>query len=127
MFVLKLPCAGNIAWVLLAMLLMAVVAVLFGALLSIFANNEFQMIQMVPTTIVPQVFFSGLIELDTMPYHLGNICYVMPIYYGCATIKKVMVEGAGFGGIWPLLLVLLCLILLLAALNTFALRKYRRI
>jgi len=48
---------------------------------------------MIPFTIIPQVFFSGLIPLDLIPYHLGNLSYIMPIYYGAAAIKGVMVYG----------------------------------
>jgi ABC-2 type transport system permease protein len=76
---------------------------------------------------IPQIFFSGLIPLDTIPYHLGNLGYVMPIFYGCSAIKEVMRVGSGLGAIYPYLLALLGYIVVLNVLNTLALKKYRRI
>lgn len=126
-FILKLSSVGNIGWVLLAMDLLAVTAVLFGATISIFASSELQVVQMIPFTIIPQVFFSGLIPLDLIPYHLGNLSYIMPIYYGAAAIKGVMVYGDGFFEIWGYLLGLIVYALLLYLLNTQALRKFRKL
>jgi len=126
-YVLNLNSIGNIGWILLAMVLLAVTAVSFGAMISVFASSELQVVQMIPFTIIPQVFFSGLIPLDLIPYHLGNLCYIMPIYYGVAAIKGVMVYGDGFLQIWPYLLGLIVYALLLYLLNTQALKKFRRL
>ena len=126
-YVLGLFNAGNIVWVILIMLLLAISAVAFGQLLSIFANTEFQLVQFFPIAIIPQVFFSGIIPIDTIPYHLGNLCYIMPIYYGCSAIKEVMLLGNGFASIWPFMLALLAYIFGLSLLNTVALKKYRKL
>jgi ABC-2 type transport system permease protein len=126
-FVLGVSCQGDALWVVLLMVLMAVAAVSFGAMLSIFANSEFQVLQFIPIVLVPQIFFSGLIPLDTIPYGLGNICYITPVYYGCAAIKRVMIENAGFSAIWPFALALLAYTAVLVAINTAALKKYRRL
>jgi ABC-2 type transport system permease protein len=126
-FVLQLSSAGNIGWVLLTMVLLAVTAVSFGATISIFASSELQVVQMIPFTIIPQVFFSGLIPLDTIPYQLGNLSYIMPIYYGAAAIKSVMVYGDGFLQIWGYLLGLLMYAFLLYQINTQALKKFRKL
>jgi ABC-2 type transport system permease protein len=126
-YALGLHSEGNVLLVILVMLLLAVAAVAFGELISIFANNEFQVVQMIPIAIIPQIFFSGLIPLDTIPYNLGYLCYIMPIYYGCAAIKEVMIVGEGFGAIYPFILALLAYIIVLSALNTMALRKYRKL
>jgi len=124
-YVLKLACEGSIFWVMLTMVMMAVVAVSFGSLVSIFSTTELQVVQIVPVAVIPQVFFSGLIPLDTIPYGLGNLCYLTPVYYGCTAIKKVMVEGGGIGAIWPFLLGLVVFTCVLGFLNTRALKKYR--
>ncbi|QHW31076.1 ABC transporter permease [Paenibacillus rhizovicinus] len=126
-FVLGLSSEGFIGWILLTMVLLAVTAVSFGAMISVFASSELQVVQLIPLTIVPQVFFSGLVPLDTIPYHLGNLCYVMPIYYGAAAIKGVMIYGNGFTHIWPYLLGLVGYSLILYALNTQALKKFRKL
>jgi len=126
-YALGVTCAGNVLWVVLTMLLLAITAVAFGELISIFANTEFQVVQFIPIAIIPQIFFSGLIPLDTIPYHLGNLGYIMPIFYGSMAIKEVMRVGNGFGAIWPYLLALVGYIAGLSILNTLALKKYRKI
>ena len=126
-FVLQLSNAGNIGWVLLTMVLLAVTAVSFGATISIFAGSELQVVQLIPFTIIPQVFFSGLIPLDLIPYHLGNLSYLMPIYYGAAAIKGVMVYGDGFPEIWGHLAGLTGYALVLYLINTQALKKFRKL
>lgn len=126
-YVLHLTCAGNPIWVVVSMLLTAISAVSFGATISIFATTEFQVVQLIPIAIIPQIFFSGLIPLDTIPYRLGNLCYLTPIYYGCSAIKKVMVEGTGLSSIWPLMAALLGYTFILCVINTIALKKYRNI
>ncbi|TCI42906.1 ABC transporter permease [Exiguobacterium sp. SH3S2] len=124
-YVLGLTSLGNIGWVFLVMILMAGTAVLFGATISVFARSELQVVQMIPFTIIPQVFFSGLIPLDLIPYGLGNLSYAMPIFYGATAIKEVMVYGSGFAGIWGYVLGLIVYAGVLYLLNMRALGKYR--
>ena len=100
---------------------------LFGALVSIFANSEFQVVQFVPIVIVTQVFFSGLIPIDTIPYGLGVLAYIMPVYYGCTSLKMIMVEGANIFQIAPWLGGLCAYAIVLFILNTITLKKYRSI
>ena len=126
-YVLGMEFEGPVWLAMLIMVLLAFTAVSLGAFVSIFANNEFQVMQFIPLVIVPQMFFSGLITIDTLPYGLGNISYLMPIYYGCSGLEKVMIKGFGFDGIWKELCMLLVFILVLFALNVLALKKYRKL
>jgi len=84
-------------------------------------------VQLIPIAIIPQIFFSGLIPLDTIPYNLGYLGYIMPVFYGCSAIKEVMRVGGGLDAIWPYLLALLGLIAVLNILNTLALKKFRKL
>ncbi|AYC28431.1 ABC transporter permease [Paenisporosarcina cavernae] len=126
-YVLNLSLAGNIGWVVLTMVLLAVTAVSFGATISVFADSELQVVQMIPFTIIPQVFFSGLIPLDLIPFHLGYLAYTMPIFYGATAIKEVMVYGEGIAGIWGYLVGLLVYTTVLILLNTRVLKKFREL
>jgi len=83
----------------LIMILLAFTAVSTGTLISIFANNEFQVVQFIPIIIIPQIFFSGLIPIDTLPFHLEILSYIMPVYYGCTALHNVMVLNK-YGIIW---------------------------
>jgi ABC-2 type transport system permease protein len=126
-YALGLHSEGNVLWVVLIMLLLAVAAVAFGEFISIFSNTEFQVVQLIPIAIIPQIFFSGLIPIDTIPYNLGNLCYIMPIYYGCTAIKEVMVLGNGFGAILPFISALSAYIAVLSVANIALLKKYRKL
>lgn len=35
----------------------------------------------------------GITPLDMIPYGLGNLCYLMPMYYGAAPLKGIMQQA----------------------------------
>jgi len=125
LYVLHLPCAGSVWLVFFLMLINAVVAVLFGSMVSIMAATELQMVQFIPILIIPQVFFCGLIPLETIPLGIGNVAYIVPVYYSAEAIRRVLVEGAGFSGIWLHALALIGYGAALWVVNTLALKKFR--
>lgn len=126
-YVLQLQVEGSVALCTFVMILMAFSAVSVGALVSIFANNELQLVQFIPVIIIPQIFFSGLIPIDTIPFGLGNLCYLTPIYYGCTALEMIMIQGKGFVEIWPWLAGSVIFIGVLFLANVTALKKYRRL
>lgn len=126
-YVLSIHIEGSVGLSILVMILMAFSAVSIGALVSIFANNELQLVQFIPVVVNPQIFFSGLIPIDTIPFGLGNLCYFAPIYYGCTALQKIMIQGKGLAEIWPWLLGSFAYILILFSINVLALKKYRSI
>ena len=125
--VLDMTVSGSAVTAGLVMIMLAMSAVCIGAFFSIFSNNEFQMMQFIPVVVIPQIFFSGLITLDTMPYHLGILSKIMPVYYACSALKTIMITGGGFADIWPDISALFVFILLFFSMNILALKKYRKI
>lgn len=125
--VLGLHFSGSVVLAIAVMVLLAFTAVATGTFISIFANNEFQVVQFIPIVIIPQIFFSGMIPVETLPYHLGLLSYIMPVYYGGTALKAVILRGEGLGSVWPYLLILFGFVLLLSLINTLALKKYRKI
>ena len=126
-YVLGMEFEGSVWLAILIMVLLAFTAVSIGAFVSIFANNEFQVMQFIPLVVVPQMFFSGLITIDTLPYGLGNLSYFMPIYYGCAGLEKVLIKGFGIEEVWKDICMLLVFISVFFVLNVLALKKYRKL
>jgi ABC-2 type transport system permease protein len=126
-WVLQMTITGSMTAAGLIMILMSMSAVCIGAFCSIYANNEFQMMQFIPVIVIPQIFFSGLISLDTLPYHLGVLAKVMPVYYACNALQAITIKGAGFSGVIPDMIALLVFIGIFFILNIFSLKKYRRI
>ncbi|MBB6672715.1 ABC transporter permease [Cohnella nanjingensis] len=125
--VLGLYMDGSIWLVLLLNLLLSLTALTLGTLLSSFAGSEFQIIQFIPLVIVPQVFFSGLFNLDAMNPWLQKLSYAMPLYYGADAMRSVMLRGEGFADIQTDVYVLLGFSVAFAVLNVFALKKQRAI
>ena len=126
-YVLGLEVGGSILLCMLVMLLLSITAVSLGALVSIFANSELQIAQFMPIVVLPQVFFSGIIPIETIPYGLGDLAYIMPIYYGCMALKMIMIESANLVTLFPWLGALLVYIAILFIINTRLLKKYREI
>jgi ABC-2 type transport system permease protein len=126
-YVLGMLMEGSFWNVLLIILLLSFTALTLGILLSSFANNELQMIQFIPIVIVPQIFFSGLFNLETISGWLNWIGPLTPLYYAADALRNVMVRGYGLGEIYLDILVLLGFALLFMVLNIMALRKYRKL
>jgi ABC-2 type transport system permease protein len=126
-YVLNMRMEGSFLYVLLTVLLLSLTALTLGIFLSAFANNELQMIQFIPLAVVPQIFFSGLFNLETISDWLSWIGPLTPLYYAANALRDVMVRGTGFGEIYPDLLVLAGFSIGFALLNVLALKRYRKI
>ena len=126
-YVLGLMMVGSFPLLLLVIVLLTLTALTLGILISTFAGNEFQMIQFIPIIIIPQVFFSGLFDMDTMAPWLRWLSTIMPLKYGADALRNIMIRGYGFTAVVPSILVLTGLSLIFMLLNILALRKHRRI
>jgi ABC-2 type transport system permease protein len=118
---------GSFWYVLLIMLLLSLTALSFGTFLSAFANSEFQMIQFIPLVIVPQVFFSGLFDLDSISPWLRWLAHITPLKYGADALRNIMIRGEGWSSIAIDVYVLLALSVVFMTANVLALRKHRKI
>lgn len=125
--VLDIALEGSFGLVLLANLFIVLSALTLGTLMSAFANNEFQVFQFIPLVVVPQIFFCGLIDLETMPEWLQTVGHALPLYYGANAMQAIMLRGAGWSDIAADVAVLVGFSLAFALLNVFALRKHRAI
>jgi ABC-2 type transport system permease protein len=125
--VLGLILEGSFWLVLISTLALAMTALTLGTFISAYADNEFQMVQFIPLIIVPQVFFSGLFNMDTMADWLRWLSYIMPLSYGADALRGVMVRGEGWSDIAMDIYILLGLSLFFIVANVYALRKHRKI
>jgi ABC-2 type transport system permease protein len=125
--ILDMIMEGSFLYVLLITFLLAMTALTLGTLLSAFANNELQMFQFIPLVVVPQIFFSGLFNLETMAEWLRSLSIVMPLTYGADALREIMIRGNGWEEIALDVYALLGFSLLFMVLNVIALKKYRRL
>jgi ABC-2 type transport system permease protein len=122
--VLRIHHRGNLALVLLIQVVMVVIGVALGLVFSAVSANELQAVQLIPLIIVPQVLMSGVIwPVAALPVVLKQLAYVLPLTYAVDALRRVMIRGAGFGGILLDLAVLCGAALLLLALGTRALGR----
>jgi ABC-2 type transport system permease protein len=125
--VLGIALEGSFILVLMMNLLLALAALTLGTLLSAYAQNEFQMFQFIPLIVVPQIFFCGLIDMETMPEWLQMVGRALPLYYGADALRGIMLRGEGWNEVWVDSVALVGFSLVFAMLNVLALRKHRRI
>lgn len=125
--VLDMMMEGSFFYVLLITFLLAMSALTLGMLLSAFANTELQMMQFIPLVVIPQVFFSGIFNLETMAEWLRSLSVIMPLTYGADALREIMVRGNGFEAIALDVYVLIGFSALFMVLNVIALKIYRRL
>jgi len=118
---------GNMASVIVINLILALVALAFGILLSTFANSEFQMMQFIPLVIVPQIFFSGIIPLDSMAAWVKDISYIIPIKYAGDAVTDIIMRGRSIFDLGFDIGILLIFLVVLTFLNIVGLKRYRKV
>ena len=126
-WVLGLQVIGNLGSVVFINLILALVALAFGILISTFANSEFQMMQFIPVLIIPQIFFSGIIPLDTMADWVKDISYVMPIKYSGDAVSDIVMRGTHITALGSNIGILFGFLIVLTLLNIIGLRRYRKV
>ncbi|MFD1318077.1 ABC transporter permease [Loigolactobacillus zhaoyuanensis] len=126
-WLLGVEVVGNLAYVVLINLLLALVALAFGILVSTFANSEFQMMQFIPILLIPQVFFSGIIPLDSMAGWVKGISYVIPIKYSGDAATQIITRGVPLTSLGLDIGMLLLFLVCLTILNIVGLRRYRKV
>ena len=126
-WLLDLEVLGNIGDVIIVNILFALVALAFGLLLSTLAKSEFQMMQFIPLIITPQLFFSGIIPLDSMTGWVQSIGKVFPLYYAGNALSKIVLYGTSIIQLGNDLLVLSFFLVILTILNIVGLKRYRKV
>lgn len=93
-YVLDVRYYGELWQILIFQVLIGIGAVCLGTFFSIFAKNEFQMVQFIPLVIMPQVFLCGLLwPVEQMPDYLQWIAKFLPLTYGVEGVRALMLQG----------------------------------
>ena len=126
-WLLKLKVLGSMIDVILVNILFALVALSFGLLLSTLAQSEFQMMQFIPIIIVPQVFFSGIIPLDSMANWIQSMGKFLPLYYAGHALSEIVLQGTSILNLESDLFVLLIFLSIVTVLNIVGRKRYRKV
>jgi ABC-2 type transport system permease protein len=93
-YVLHIHFQGELWQILIFQVLIGIGAVCLGTFFSVFARNEFQIMQFIPLIILPQMFLCGLLwPVSQMPDYLQWIAKFLPLYYGVEGIRAMMLQG----------------------------------
>lgn len=104
-----LELAGALAWLVLVVVGSGVLGTALGLLASAFASTEFQAVQLMPATVLPQFLLCGLlVPRDQLPRALELVSDVLPLSYvvDAATAVASSAEPAGDLGL-PLLVIVI--------------------
>lgn len=126
-WLLKIEVVGNMINIIIISVLLAFVALAFGILMSTLANSEFQMMQFIPLVVVPQVFFSGIIPLDSMASWVQYIGKVLPLTYTGDALTQIIMYGKGLTSLGGDILALFIFLVILLWLNIIGLKRYRKV
>ena len=126
-WLLNIEVVGSLLNVIIVNVVLALVALAFGILLSTLAKSEFQMMQFIPLVIMPQLFFSGIIPLDSMGDWAKTLGKFLPLTYSGDAMSQIILYGHGLGEILPNIGILLVFLVALTVLNIVGLRRYRKV
>ena len=126
-YLLNIEIAGNPFYVIIVNVLLAMVALTLGLLISTIAKSEFQIMQFVPVIIIPQMFFSGIVSVESMGKIAVYISKILPVTYASDGLSKIILEGKNLLAIKTDIIVLLALCILLIILNILGLKRYRKV
>ncbi|MFD2829185.1 ABC transporter permease [Corticicoccus populi] len=124
-YILDMEIAGSIISMFIINIFLSFVAL--GLLLSTFVNSEFQMMQFIPLVIVPQIFFSGMLKVESMENWLQWFAPFMPLYYAGNAMIDVVLKGYTLSDILIPLSFLAGFIILFTLLNIIGMKRYRKV
>ncbi|WP_125571973.1 ABC transporter permease [Lacticaseibacillus songhuajiangensis] len=126
-YMMGVEIVGSLLAIMVINFLLALVALAFGILMSTFASSEFQMMQFIPIVVIPQVFFSGIIPLDSLASWVQNIAYILPLKYAGDAMNQIIMYGTSLIHLGPQIGMLLVFLVALTLLNVRGLRRYRKV
>lgn len=123
LYVLNIPTAGSFWEILLVNLALCLTALSLGGLCSTMARTEFQILQFIPIVIVPQMVFSGILDLREAPNWVHWLSNIFPLTYAGKALRQIMIRGGGILDVMPDFLVVVGFMVIFIVLNTLALKR----
>lgn len=117
------PNEGNVLYIILIAVSVAVASVTMGLLVSGMAHNAFQVVQLMLLFVVPQILLCGLFDLSGAPRWIQILSECLPLTYGVDAMREVMLRGSGFNVIATDLAVVWGFTVLFFLLSAFGFRK----
>ncbi|MEM2933786.1 MAG: ABC transporter permease [Halobacteria archaeon] len=123
-FLFQVAIEGSVFLVFLIVLIMATGALGLGIFASTLAKTEFQVIQFIPTIILPQLVLSGVWwPLESIPDFIRPISYLLPLTYSNIALREVMLKGSAIAVVWREISILIIFAITMVLLSTKAFKK----
>ena len=126
-YLLNIEVVGSLYYVIIVNVLLAMVALSLGLLLSTIAKTEFQIMQFVPIVVIPQMFFSGIVSVESMGKIAVYISKILPVTYASDGLSKIILEGKSLVAVKHDVIVLIVFCIVLIVLNIIGLKRYRKV
>ena len=123
--VLGVTITGSLFAIVCIMTLLSFLAIATGSFVSVLAKNEFQVIQFIPIILTPQIFFSGIISIRTLPYNMDVIAQFMPIKHAASALNKIILQYGTLSTVKTEITILALMLVALYSINVIMLKKYR--
>lgn len=126
-YLLNIEVVGSLYYVIIVNVLLAMVALTLGLLLSTIAKSEFQIMQFIPIVVIPQMFFSGIVSVESMGKIAVYISKILPVTYASDGLSKIILEGKSLVAVKHDVIVLIVFCIVLIVLNIIGLKRYRKV
>jgi ABC-type multidrug transport system permease subunit len=106
-FLFQVPVSGSIALLLGLSFLFLIPALGIGIVISTFAKNQGEALQLSLMTMLPSILLSGFIfPRDSMPLVIYLLGMFIPATYYLEILRGIILRGAGIAALWDEALVL---------------------
>ena len=122
-FVLGVPLAGSLVWILVVSVIYILLALSLGLLISNVAKTQLvALLRSAMVLLLPIVMLSGMLfPVESMPKVLQWISAIIPPRYYIAAMRKLMIMGVGIGAVLKEVAILIGMTVFLLAI---ALKKF---
>lgn len=123
-FLFQVPIAGNLLLLAAFTLLFMFVTLGLGLLISTFATNQIQALQMAFLIILPSILLSGFVfPQETMPRPIYLIGHCIPLTYFIRVLRGIILRDTSLIDLWPNAAVLGVMAVVVITLATLRFRK----
>lgn len=96
LWLLDLPNAGSLWLTFVLVAGQSLLGIALGLFLSAFARSEFQAVQFLPATVLPQILLAGLlVPIERLPRGLEVAARALPLTYAFEALDRIMGRGHG--------------------------------
>lgn len=122
-FVLDVPLAGGVWNIILISVIYLILALALGMMVSNMVRSQIAALLIsAMVMMMPVLIFSGLMfPIENLPWVLRWITYIIPARWYIDAMRKLMIEGLAFSGVWleTLILVGETIVLMVASVKRF--------